>query len=198
MKSLYDYIVAPSGDRYNNSIGLEDGKSLILNTEVYNHQYINRVGLVKEIPLLGPTPVMAGDEVTIHHNVFRRWHDMKGREKNSRSFVDDNTYIVSPDQVFLYRRPAGEWKVMPGYCFIQPLVSDNRFSLDVERPLVGTVKYSDGSVEEGSLVGFTPGDEFEFVVDGERMYRVMSKYINIQYEHQGNEEAYNPSWAHGS
>ena len=100
--------------------------------------------------------------------------------------------------IILYRRAGGEWNTIPGYCFIQPLVSDDRFSLDTERPLVGIVKYSDGTVGEGELVGFTPGDEFEFVVDGERMYRVISKYINIQYEHQGDEEEYHPGWTHSS
>jgi hypothetical protein len=64
-----------------------------------------------------------------------------------------------------------------------------------EMPLVGIVKYSDGTVEEGSLVGFTPTSEFEFIVEGQRMYRVLSKFITIKYEYQGNEEEYNPSWA---
>ena len=39
------------------------------------------------------------------------------------------------------------------------------------------------------------GQEYEFVVDGEKMYRVMSQFITIKYEYQGNEEEYNPSWA---
>ena len=65
----------------------------------------------------------------------------------------------------------------------------------MERPLVGIVKYSDGTVNVGDLVGFRPNSEFEFVVDGKRMYRVLSKFITIKYEYQGDEEEYNPSWA---
>ena len=37
----------------------------------------------------------------------------------------------------------------------------------------------------------------EEVIDGDRLYRVMNKFITIKYEYQGNEEAYNPSWAQG-
>ena len=57
------------------------------------------------------------------------------------------------------------------------------------------MKYSDGSFNLGDLVGFTPFSKYEFVVDGERLYRVYSKFITIQYEYQGDEEEYNPSWA---
>ena len=74
----------------------------------------------------------------------------------------------------------------------------NPFNIDLERPLIGVVKYSDGTVKEGDLVGFRPSTEYEFIVDGERLYRVLSNFITIKYEYQGNEEEYNPSWAQGS
>ena len=62
----------------------------------------------------------------------------------------------------------------------------------------GVVQYSDGSVNVGDLVGFTPNSEYEFVIDGQKLYRVLSKFITIKYEYQGNEETYNPSWAQSS
>ena len=51
---------------------------------------------------------------------------------------------------------------------------------------------------EEELVGFMPFSKFEFVIDGQRLYRVMNKFITIKYEYQGDEEAYNPSWAQSS
>ncbi len=74
----------------------------------------------------------------------------------------------------------------------------DQFNIDAERPLIGIVKYSDGTVKEGDLVGFRPSSEYEFVVDGERLYRVLSNFITIKYEYQGDEEEYNPSWAKSS
>ena len=38
----------------------------------------------------------------------------------------------------------------------------------------------------------------EPIVDSERLYRVLSNFITIKYEYQGNEEEYNPSWAKSS
>jgi urate oxidase len=65
----------------------------------------------------------------------------------------------------------------------------------VEHETKGIVKYTDGSLEVGQVVGFEPFSKYEFIIDGEKLYRVYSKYITIKYEYQGNEETYNPSWA---
>ena len=40
MKSVYNFVVTPKGERYNNTKKL-DGGELILNTEIFNHQYVN-------------------------------------------------------------------------------------------------------------------------------------------------------------
>jgi len=52
-------------------------------------------------------------------------------------------------------------------------------------------------LQKEDLVGFSPDDEYEFVIDGQRLYRVMTQFITIKYEYQGDEEEYNPSWAQG-
>ena len=193
MKSVYNFVVTPKGERYNNTKKVGDSE-LILNTEIYNHQYVNREAIVKSIPIIGDTNIQPGDEVIVHHNVFRRWHDVKGIEKNSRSFFDENTYLINQDQIFLYKR-NNKLEAPKGYCFIKPLKAIDQFNIESEKPLQGIVKYSDGTVEVNELVGFRPKSEYEFIVDGERLYRVLSNFITIKYEYQGNEEEYNPSWA---
>ena len=189
MKAYKDFIVSPIGGRYNNSTKVGE-KELIINTEVYNHQYVNRLAKVIATPLLFQSPIKVGDEVVVHHNVFRRWHDVKGRERNSRSYWKDNKYIISQDQIFLYNK-----KAMPGYSFVQPIKCDNNLTNDSEKPLIGIVKYTDGTYNLNTLVGFTPNSEYEFIIEGKRLYRVLNKFITIKYEYQGNEEEYNPSWA---
>ena len=196
MKAPFDFVIKPKGSRYNNTTNVGTSK-LILNAEVYNHQFVNRQAIVKSVPTAFETEIQPKDEVIVHHNVFRRWHDVKGREKNSRSYFDENTYFVKEDQVFLYKRDD-EWKAPKGYCFIQPIKEKDQFNIDIEKPLMGVVKYSDGTIKEGDLVGFRPSSEFDFVIDGKRLYRVLSNFITIKYEYQGNEEAYNPSWAQSS
>ena len=196
MKSVYNFVVTPKGERYNNKKKVGDSE-LILNTEIFNHQYVNRTAIVKSIPIIGDTDIQPGDEVIVHHNVFRRWHNVKGVEKNSRCFFDEYTYLINHDQIFLYKRDE-EWIAPKGYCFVIPLKATDQFNTESEKPLQGIVKYSDGTVEVGDLVGFRPSSEYEFIVDGERLFRVLSNFITIKYEYQGDEEKYNPSWAESS
>ena len=196
MKSVYNFVVTPKGERYNNTKEL-DGGELILNTKIYNHQYVNREAIVISKPIVGETDIKAGDTIIVHHNVFRRWHNVKGIEKNSRSYFNESTYMISPDQIFLYKRDD-KWIVPQGYCFVKPLKAQNPLNVDLEKPLQGIVKYSDGTVKVNDLVGFRPKSEYEFIIDGKRLYRVMTQFITIKYEYQGNEEEYNPSWAQSS
>ena len=193
MKSVYNFVVTPKGERYNNKKKIGD-KELILNTEIFNHQFVNREAVVLSTPIIGDTDIKPNDTVILHHNVFRRWHDVKGIEKNSRSYFNETTYLINYDQIFLYKRDK-EWITPKGYCFVKPLKSVDKFNIKSEKPLQGIVKYSDSTVNVGDLVGFTPSSEYEFIIDNEKLYRVLSKFITIKYEYQGNEEAYNPSWA---
>ena len=196
MKSVYNFVVTPKGKRYNNTKKVGDSE-LILNTEIFNHQYVNRQAIIISTPIIGNTNIRPGDTVIVHHNVFRRWHNVKGVEKNSRSYFKEDTYFINYDQIFLYKRNK-EWIAPKGYCFVKPLKAVDQFNIESEKPLQGIVKYSDGAVEVNDLVGFTPNSEYEFIVDGERLYRVLSKFITIKYEYQGDEEEYNPSWAQSS
>ena len=196
MKSVYNFVVAPKGERYNNKKKV-DGGELILNTEIYNHQYVNREATVISTPIVGDTDIKPGDTVIVHHNVFRRWHNQYGVEKNSRSYFNESTYFISNDQIFLYKRDE-EWVAPKGYCFVKPLKAIDQFNIESEKPLQGIVKYSDGTAGINDLVGFKPSSEYEFIVDGERLYRVLSNLITIKYEYQGDEEEYNPSWAESS
>tara|TARA_E500000305_G_scaffold85801_1_gene71929 strand:+ start:1637 stop:2248 length:612 start_codon:yes stop_codon:yes gene_type:complete len=196
MIPVQDFIISPCGERYNNSVKV-DNKDLILNTEIFNHQYVNREGIIDSVPIWNPNELRLGEKVLVHHNVFRRWHNVKGIEKNSRGFLNENQFLVSQDQVYMYNRD-GSWKATPGFTFVKPLKSKNNLSNEVEVPLMGIVKYSDGTFLPTQLVGFRPSSEYEFIVDGERLYRVMNNFITIEYEYKGDEEEYNPSWTKSS
>jgi len=196
MKSVYNFVVKPKGERYNNTKKFHGGE-LILNTDIFQHQYVNREAIVISTPIIGDTDIKPGDTVIVHHNVFRRWNDVKGVERNSKAYFNEDTYFINHEQIFLYKQ-EDKWIAPKGYCFVMPLKATDQFNTESEKPLQGIVKYSDGTVNVNELVGFRPNSEYEFIVDGERLFRVLSNFITIKYEHQGNEEEYNPSWAKSS
>ena len=196
MQSLFNFIIKPKNTRYDNKKYIDDSE-LLLTTEISDHRYVSRTGIVIASPKKNDTKIQPGDEVIVHHNVFRRWYNQYGEEKNSRSFYKENEYFVMPDQIFLFKR-NNKWHMPEGYCFIKPIVSNNIFSNEKEIPYKGIVKHVDSKLDNinvGDLVGFTPSSEYEFIVDGERLYRVLTNSVSIKYERQGNEKEYNPSWA---
>ena len=193
MQSVFDFIIKPKNKRYNNTKQIGDSE-LLLNSEISDHRYVSRNGIVLALPKLETTKIKVGDEVILHHNVFRRWYNVRGEEKNSRSYWEDDKYFVKSDQIFLYKQ-NNEWQAPEGFCFIKPIESNN--IIEKEVPLRGIVKYVDKelkNIDKEDLVGFTPSSEYEFIVDGERLYRVPTNSISIKYERQGTEKEYNPSW----
>ena len=193
MQSLYAFIVKPLEERYNNIKKVGDTK-LILNTEIQDHRYVSRNAIVLSVPKNIKTKINIGDEVIVHHNVFRRFNNIKGKEVDSSSYFMDNKYFVYPDQIFMYRQST-EWKPIDNFCFVKPLENDDMFSSLNEIEHVGIVKYVDNKhIKKQDLIGFTPDSEYEFVVENERLYRVPINSICIKYERKGSEKEYNPSW----
>ena len=198
MRSVFDFIVKPVGSRYDNSIKV-DGKELILNTKIESFKSVNNIAEVVAIPLAYKTDIKVGDTVVIHHNVFRRFYDMKGKQKNSRSYFREDLYFVDPDQIYLYKTDT-EWKSFGDRCFVKPLKNIDYLKLDKEQRLIGILKYGNDSlkaleINPGDLVGYTPFGEYEFIIDNQRLYCMKSNDIVIKYGYKGDEEEYSPSWA---
>jgi len=197
MRSVFNFIVKPVGDRYDNKVKVE-GKELILNTKIDSFKSVNNLAEVVAIPLAYSTDIQVGDLVIIHHNVFRRFYDMKGKQKDSRSFFMEDLYFCDLDQIYLYKNNE-KWKSFGDRCFIKPLKNIDHLKLDKEQRLIGILKYGNSSLEtlkinEGDLVGYTPYGEFDFVIDGQRLYCMKSNDIVIKYEYKGDEEEYHSRW----
>ena len=201
MKSLFDFIVKPYGERYNNKVKVGD-KSLIINTQIETFKSVNNIAEVVQTPLAYKTSIKKGDLIIIHHNVFRRWYNIRGDEKNSKSYFKDGLYFVNKDQVYLYKKNS-KWMSFNDRCFVAPLKDEVKIHNWLEQSLIGVLKYGNSALEaleitEGDVIGYKPFGEFEFIVDGKRLYCMKSNDIVIKYERQGNEVEYNPSWAQSS
>ncbi len=192
MQSLFEYIISTE-NRYNNTIDVE-GKELVVNTEVTERDYmfVNRIGKIVKLPLYNNSELKENDEVIVHHNVFRRWIDVEGIQKNSSSFLNENEYLVSDDQIFAYKR-NNKWRSLPNFCFVKPLYKKNKWALKTDENLLGILTYSNHKLNQlgvsvGDVVGFTPDSEYEFNIEGEKLYRIFSHHITIKYgtkERQG-------------
>ena len=194
MQSLYYFIVKPLNDRYDNTRTVA-GTDLIINSGIEDHRFISKKAVVVSTPAAYTTKINIGDELYIHHNIFRRWYDQKGNERNSSTHFKDDLYFVSLEQIYMYNL-----KTHLDYCFVKPLKNQSVLENRKEQPNVGIVKYSNKSLEAlgitpGTLITFTPNSEFEFIIEGERLYCMKSNDIALTHEYQGNEEEVQPNWA---
>jgi ASC-1-like (ASCH) protein len=64
MKAPFDFVIEPKGNRYNNTTKVGD-KDLILNTEVYNHQFVNREAIVKSVPTAFKTDIIQAGQKAV-------------------------------------------------------------------------------------------------------------------------------------
>lgn len=200
MKSIHDFLVTPAGKRYNNTKDV-NGTQLILNTEMQNHIFVNREAIVLSTPTIGnKTGIEVGHKVLIHHNIFRRFRDVRGEEKNSRAYFNEDTYLAPEDQVYMVDKGNG-WESLPGFTFVQPIKETRLFQSGTEIPLWGIVAYPDpkeDTIVTNEVVAFTPSSEFEFNVDGKKLYRIMSYNLTINNGYKGDQVANNSSWNESS
>lgn len=190
MRSLYNYIIS-TNSRYDNKVSVGN-KELILNTEITERDYlfVNRIGTVINAPINIKTPIESGNEVIVHHNVFRRWYDVRGNERNSGNYIKEDTYTVSEEQIFAYKQ-NGKWHCPIQYCFVEPLENKDVWSTDSEQKLIGKLTYTNDYLSSlglscGDVVGFTPNSEYEFNIEDKKLYRILSKDITINYGHKEN------------
>jgi hypothetical protein len=198
MKSIYNFIITPLNDRYENEVKIGD-KKLIVNTSIEDHKFISKRAKVLSVPIAFYTDIKKGDEVIVHHNIFRRWYDVRGNEKNSAQYFEDDKYFCNLDQIYLYKE-NNQYKPNLNYCFVKPLVNKDDLRTQKEKPLIGVMKYpnsflEDQGITKETVVTFKPNSEFEFIVGDERLYCMKSNDIVLNHGYKENEEEYNPSWA---
>jgi hypothetical protein len=198
MRAFSSFIVKPVGYRYDNTVNI-GGTELIINTKIESFKAVNNLAEVTAIPLAFKTDIKVGDKIIMHHNVFRRFYNIRGEQKNSRAYFMEDMFFVTLDQIYMYG-DSGNWKAFGDRCFVKPIRNTDYLKLDKEQKLIGILKYGNSSlkalkINEGDLVGYTPYGEFEFIIDNQRLYCMKSNDIVIKYEYKGNETEYNPSWA---
>lgn len=186
MKSPFFIIAKPlEGKRYNNT-KMIGGIDFIVSTSEEDFKFSNREAEVIELPLGYDGNIKVGDKLLVHHNVFKFYNDMKGRRKSGRSHFIDDLFFIEPDQYFLYH-DGEKWNAHDRYCFVKPIPVDTDSFLYKnvkEEPLMGIMKYPNDyliskGVTEGTKVCFKPDSEYEFTVDGEKLYRIFDHQITM-------------------
>lgn len=186
MRSPFYFIAKPiNGKRYNNTKMFGDVE-FIVSTSEEDHKFSNRYAEVVELPLGYKGPIKVGYTLLVHHNVFKFYNDIKGRQKSGKSFFRDDLFFIDADQFFMYN-DGYNWNAYDRYCFVKPIPTTESYIKKPisEEPLVGIMKYPneyllDKGVKAGDMVCFSPDSEYEFTVDEEKLYRMYDHQITIK------------------
>ena len=182
MKPRYTYLIKPIGSEHITTKKVGD-QELTINATIENAKYVNRIGEVVSAPD-DSEQLKPGDLVILHHNVFRTYLDMKGRKRKSNEYFRDGKYLVPLEKMYLYKRD-GVWRALNHYCFVRPVDYRQESEIlrtDKEEKHTGVVAYTNEYLESkgvynGDTIGFTKNSEYEFNVEGEKLYRMQTRDI---------------------
>jgi hypothetical protein len=111
---------------------------------------------------------------------------MKGNRKSGRSFFREDVFLIDNEQFFLYKKDD-TWHAYDRYCFVKPIPPTESYINKPfsEEPLMGIMKYSNDylvsqGVKAGDHVVFSPDSEYEFNIDGEKLYRIYDHQITVK------------------
>ena len=186
MKSPFYFIVRPmNGKRYDNTRSIA-GIDFIVSTSEEDHKFSNRFAEVVELPLGYKGPIQSGDTLLVHHNAFKFYNDVRGRQKSGKSFFKDDIFFIETDQFFMYKQDD-KWKAYDRYCFVKPIAATESYIKKPfsEEPLMGVMKYPneyllERGIRQGDMVCFSPDSEYEFTVDDEKLYRMYDHQITMK------------------
>ena len=186
MKSPFYFIVKPmNGKRYDNTkdIGVTD---FIVSTSEEDHKFSNRYADVIELPIGYSGPISIGDTLLVHHNAFKYYNDMRGRQKSGKSFFKDDLFFIDTDQFFMYKKGSA-WNAYDKYCFVRPISATEYYieKFCAEEPLMGQMVYPNEyllgkGIKEGDYICFSPDSEYEFTIEGEKLYRMYDHQITMK------------------
>lgn len=169
--SPFEFIIQPKGGKAHvHNIG-QGG--LILNTNFDDASSSNRIGVIESIPPWYDGDMTEGDEIIVHHNVFRKYNDFKGDERFSQDFFGHG-YTCPIDAIFAFRRDGSDWKCIDENIFVLPKKEENVGVVDI----VG----DDTSHLKGVEIMYTPHSKYAFYIEGVKYFKMKKHNVCLVKE----------------
>lgn len=168
------------GNEYINELQVGNVK-LVVNTSIEEADDVQRIGVVFSLPMIYNGDLQIGDEVVVHHNVFRTTLNDWGVPVQSSFHFKDDMYFVDNDMIYLRIR-NGEVTSYNDNVFIFPIKEETLWEGEklVERQ--GIVKISnerlrEQGIVENSKIVFRKFNEYKFNIFGLELYKMQDKRV---------------------
>lgn len=185
MNAIGSFIIKPlNGKLYDNERKVGE-TTYLTDTSIDSHVNTNRFATVVSTPAGYDGGVVKGDTVIVHHNVFRKVNDIRGKEMYSSGLLKDDYYMADDVEVYAYKR-GDVWTAITPYSFVEPIISENKtYDTSNEAVQYGTVVMDNQQLNavgvfNGDTICFQPDSEYEFNVDGVKLYRMKTGNICLK------------------
>lgn len=178
MKPIGDFLIEPFGNKRYDATRMFGDVEFVMNVSQEDYLTTNRKAKVLALPFGYNGDVKVGDELIVHHNVFRKFYNMHGEEVDGFNHLIDNKYLVGTDQAYLYRPKGESWKAIDDFVFVKPNVdADNCFN--------GKVVYTNNKliskgINSGDSVVFGSFCHHRFNIEGEVLFKMTTNSIYLK------------------
>lgn len=188
------YVLAEADEQYLNEEELKSGLTLVTNTTIESVEHVNREMTIISAPAY--TVLEKGDKIIVHHNILRKQNGPRGVVMDSNYKIEGNTYFVPPTQIFLVKKPGGEWEALDPYVFVEPIKTEDKSvgSLVVKdfekyKQHVGKLAYvnqqlSEWGLSKGDIIAFSKDSEHEYprLDDYEVLYKMKTSDVLMKID----------------
>ena len=183
IKSPYKFIVSPVGGQYVNNKTV-DGIELVVNTSIEEASDVNRLGIVKSVPIGYKGDVRVGDQIITQHNVFRVHFDDNGIPRQSDNHIKDDFFGITGDLIYLIIRD-GERIAPDDVMFVEPITHYDEWHGYQKMQNIGIAKYVNEDMKKqgispGYKIAFKSYSNYEFEIFGKKLYMMKSRRITAK------------------
>ena len=185
--SVYQTLIKPKESKRYNDTKKIAGVDFIVHTSISEKdwRHVNRIGVVTGLPLID-VRYSIGDEVLVHHNVFRQFWNNNGNLQNSNSSLGEDNFSAWYDQIFAFRTPGEQWNMLGDHVLVYPVKEDSETATSSYKPLRGTLAVGNTDtakigLKPGERLLFSPNSEHKYELDNVLHYRMRTKDI-VCYE----------------
>ena len=185
IKSPYRFIVSPHGGQYVDTKNI-DGVELVVNTSIEEAENVQRIAVVKSVPIGYKGDIRQGDLVVIQHNVFRVTFDDNGIPRQSDNHIKDDLFGITNDSIYMIIRD-GEKIAPDDSMFVEPIINFDEWHGYKAMDNIGIARYVNSDMK---VQGINPGDKiafksysnYEFEIFGEKLWMMKNRRVTAKLE----------------
>lgn len=181
MRSTFSFVISPKGGKQYNDTKKVGAVEMITCTSIEEAQDVQRIGIIRQLPMIYDGDARIGDECIVQHNCFRITLSDKGVPAESNSYIDKDNFVINPELVYMVIRD-GKKIAIDDNVFIEPIFREEKWHGKVEVKHIGIIRYPnkyllDKGITEGTKVVFYKNTQYLFNIAGKSLYKMSNKRI---------------------